>query len=88
MVKETAQRLMARLGPRRLVKLERQAQLAQGKGWGTETVAQEVAAIRELLGRAADDPLVVLDVSANVGAWTKEALGALPRGEDPCLRAQ
>ena len=79
MLKKTMQRLMARLGSRRLGKLERQAQLAQGKGWGSETVAQEVGGIRELLGPAADGPLVVLDVGANIGAWTEEALRALPQ---------
>jgi FkbM family methyltransferase len=79
MLKERTQRLLARLGPRRLGKLERQAQLAQGKGWGSETVSQEVAAIRELLGAAADGPLVVVDVGANMGAWTREALRALPQ---------
>jgi FkbM family methyltransferase len=52
-------------------------QLAQGKGWGDATVAEEVAAVRELLGDG-DRPLVVLDVGANIGAWTREALKALP----------
>jgi FkbM family methyltransferase len=78
-LKERTQRLLARLGPRRLGKLERQAQIAQGKGWGSETVSQEVAAIRRLLGAAAGDRLVVLDVGANMGAWTRDALRALPR---------
>jgi FkbM family methyltransferase len=74
-LKETTQRLLARLGPHRLGKLERQAQLAQGKNWGSATASQEVIVIRELLGAAADGPLEVLDV----GAWTREALRALPQ---------
>jgi FkbM family methyltransferase len=81
MLKQVTQQLLARLGPRRLGKLERQAQLAQGKGWGSHTVSQEVAAVRALLGPAADGPLVVLDVGANVGAWTREALRALPQAQ-------
>lgn len=79
MLKQMTQALLVRVGPGRLGKLERQAQIAQGKGWGSETVSQEVAAVRGLLGAAADGPLVVLDVGANAGTWTREALRALPQ---------
>jgi hypothetical protein len=56
MVKETAQRLMARLGPRRLGKLERRADLRlalYGLGWsgrgvkGPVTSDRQTAVIRE-----------------------------------------
>jgi len=60
------------------VRLEEEVQLVQGKGWGTSTVAAEVAAVRRLLGPSADGPLTVLDVGANAGAWTREALRQLP----------
>jgi FkbM family methyltransferase len=65
------------LGPRRLARLEAVAQVAQGKGYGS-VPAEEAAAVRQLLGSAAAGPLVVLDVGANVGLWTLEALDALP----------
>jgi len=34
--------------------------------------------VRQLLGGSADEDLVVLDVGANLGAWTVQALPALP----------
>lgn len=52
--------------------------MAQGKGWGTETVREEAAAVRTLLGSRADDALTVLDVGANCGAWTLQALATFP----------
>lgn len=66
------------LGTGRLGELEALAQRAQGKGWGAGSVVNEAAAVRQLLGDAADGPLVVLDVGANVGAWTLQALRVLP----------
>jgi FkbM family methyltransferase len=52
-------------------------QIAQGKGWDS-SVTEQVSAVRQLLGPAADDRLVALDVGAGVGAWTLHALSALP----------
>ena len=57
-------RLASRLGPRHLSRLEKLLRVAQGKGWGTETVREEAAAVRTLLGSRADDALTVLDVGA------------------------
>jgi FkbM family methyltransferase len=42
-------------------------------------VAEETAAVRDLLGGAGDETLVILDVGANVGAWTLQALNTFPR---------
>jgi FkbM family methyltransferase len=84
-------RLASYLGLGRLGELEALAQRAQGKGWGAGTVANEAAAVRQLLGDAADGPLMVLDVGANVGAWTLQALQVLPRAHihalEPSARA-
>jgi len=44
-------------------------------------VAQETAAVREHLGDAGDGTLVILDVGANVGAWTLQALNTFPRAQ-------
>jgi FkbM family methyltransferase len=70
--------LASHLSARRLSQLEVLVQAAQGKGWGTATVAEETLAIRRLLGNAADGTLVILDVGANVGAWTLQALDTFP----------
>ncbi len=77
--------LALKLGPTRLRKLENLAQSAQGKGWGAMTVTEEVAAVRELLADRADQELVVLDVGANVGAWTVQALQAFPQARIYCF---
>jgi FkbM family methyltransferase len=69
---------LARLSPDSLAKLEMVVQSAQGKGWGTATVSEEVEAVRRLLGSDADSNPVVLDVGANVGKWTGAALVKLP----------
>ena len=60
-----------------LQKMELAAQLGQGKGWGTDTVQNEVRAGLELLG-ARTQPLVVADVGANVGLWTEALLAMVP----------
>jgi FkbM family methyltransferase len=60
-----------------LQKVELAAQLGQGKGWGTETVEQEVRAGLELLGDRSGSP-VVADVGANVGRWTEALLALVP----------
>ncbi len=60
-----------------LQKIELAAQLGQGKGWGTDTVNNEVRAGLGLHGpRSA--PLVVADVGANVGTWTEALLSIAP----------
>ena len=84
-------RMASRLGPRRLARLENFSRLAQGKGWGAATVAQENAAIRQLLGDTSDGKLVILDVGANVGSWTLQALKVFPEAQihafEPSARA-
>jgi FkbM family methyltransferase len=81
MPRARAVRLVSHLGARRLSELETLFQLAQGKGWGATTVAQETAAVSELLGHARDENLVILDVGANVGSWTLQALNTFPRAQ-------
>jgi FkbM family methyltransferase len=73
--------LVRRLSLQRLAALEAQAQVAQGKGWGTATVQAEVAAIRQLLGPDADAELTILDVGANAGSWTRAALEQFPSAQ-------
>jgi len=58
--------------------LEFVAQQAQGKGWGAGTVEAETRAVRKLLGSRAEEALIVLDVGANIGTWSRAALIALP----------
>lgn len=70
-------RTMSLLPVSLLQKIELAAQLGQGKGWGTDTVENEVRAGLELLG-AVSAPLVVADVGANVGTWTDALLAASP----------
>lgn len=63
-----------------LDRAERRIGWVQGKGYGTATVAHEVAAIRDVL--AGGPPVrVVVDVGANVGDWTAEALRAFPAAQ-------
>lgn len=68
----------ALLGLRALESLEQIAQHGQGKGWAARSVRPEVAAMHGLLGAVPSDPLVILDVGANVGNWTEVALDAFP----------
>ncbi|MFL5915899.1 MAG: FkbM family methyltransferase [Gaiellaceae bacterium] len=81
MLRQQLVRVVARLGSGRLRQLESVAQLAQGKGWGSATVAEEVSAVRKLLADLAEGELVVLDVGANIGAWTRQALTQLPQAQ-------
>jgi FkbM family methyltransferase len=71
-------RLASYLGSRSLQQLEARAQRAQGKGWGAETVEEETAAIRDLLG-VSPGPLLIVDAGANVGSWTQAALRTFPQ---------
>lgn len=74
-------RLASRLGARSLGHLETLAQRGQGKGWGASTVHEETAALRTLLGAAADGPLLVVDAGANIGNWTHAALREFPQAQ-------
>jgi FkbM family methyltransferase len=68
--------VLSRLGEERLAALETAVQRQRGHGWGTATVAAEVAAVRQLAGPTVE---LVIDVGANRGAWTREALTAFPK---------
>ncbi len=59
--------------------LARETNLAQGKGWGSFTVRQEVEAALSLLPAGHRDTPVVLDVGANVGEWALAMNNASPR---------
>src|SRR5258708_5935085 len=52
---------------------------------GTAMVAAELAAARELAGPNVE---LVVDVGANRGAWTREALTRFPECHCPCIRAE
>jgi FkbM family methyltransferase len=67
--------VLSRLGEERLSVLEAAVQHQRGQGWGTATVAAEVAAARQLAGPNVE---LVVDVGANRGAWTREALTRFP----------
>ena len=67
--------VLSRLGDERLSALESAVQHQRGQGWGTATVAAEVAAARQLAGPSVE---LVVDVGANRGAWTREALKVFP----------
>src|SRR3989304_8304955 len=49
--------------------LERTAAYSQGKGYGTGTIKQEVAAVFKLLG---SKPKLAVDVGANIGGYSQE----------------
>src|SRR4051812_12058458 len=67
--------MLARLGDERLAAIGSAVQRQRGHGWGTATVAAEVAAARQLASPRVE---VVVDVGANRGAWTREALTMFP----------
>ena len=70
-----AESVLSRLGEERLAALEIAVQRQRGHGWGTATVAAEVAAARLLAGPNVE---LVVDVGANRGVWTHEALAMFP----------
>jgi len=66
---------LSRLSDERLAEIESTVRWHRGQGWGTATVAAEVAAALELAGEGVK---VVADVGANKGAWAREALRIFP----------
>lgn len=60
-------------------RIENEARIARGKGWGSGTVSQEVAACLSQLSELRSRGLVVLDIGANAGNWTAALLKALPQ---------
>ena len=54
----------------------REINLAQGRGWGSFTVSEEVGAALTLLPKGLRDTPVVLDVGANKGEWTSALINA------------
>ena len=67
--------VLSRLGEEQLSALEIAIRRQRGYGWGTATVAAEVAAARLLAGPNVE---LVVDVGANRGAWMREALAMFP----------
>lgn len=61
-----------------LREIEQATLLAQGKGWGSGTVAAEVRAGLSLLAPNSRTSPVVLDVGANIGEWTAALLAQAP----------
>lgn len=61
--------------------VETSARLAQGKGWDSGTVVQEVAASVSLLPKPTPPQPTVLDVGANVGLWSEALLASVPGAE-------
>lgn len=59
-------------------RIETAARLRLGKGWGTATVNAEATTCLDLLAPADRTHPVVLDVGANVGAWTAALLQLAP----------
>jgi FkbM family methyltransferase len=58
-------------------KLEQVAQMAQGKGWDSGSVAREVSWVQRYVG-ADYANTSVLDIGANVGIWTEAAIRKMP----------
>lgn len=71
-------RLLDFLPVEQLAFIEKAAQLAQGKGIGTDTIRSEVEIMVDLLRRVHKDSLVVFDIGANQGHWTKTLLDCAP----------
>ena len=61
-----------------LRQVEQATLIAQGKGWGGGTVVEEAQAALSLLSATARRNPVVLDVGANVGAWTAAIVASAP----------
>src|SRR4051812_26772284 len=49
--------------------IERKAALAQGKGWGSATIRQEVRLLQSFLQT---EPKLAIDIGGNVGTYTAE----------------
>ena len=65
--------------------LEQVALLAQGTGWGTATLAQEVRAGLSLLPDSRRTAPRVFDIGANVGEWALALLRAAPEASVTCF---
>lgn len=80
--KSLAKRIMCKLFDflpvEQLAFIEKSAQLAQGKGIGTDTIRSEVELMVDLLRRVHKDSVVVFDIGANQGHWTKTLLDCAP----------
>src|ERR1700681_4757462 len=55
--------------------VERTAAHAQGKGYGTATIKQEVNLVHRVLGRP---PRLAIDIGGNIGDYTAELLTKTP----------
>jgi FkbM family methyltransferase len=64
--------------PQLAAHLEHIAALAQGKGYGTATVLEEVRTILQLLGSA---PTLMVDIGGNIGDYTAELRRLHPQAE-------
>lgn len=71
------------LPPRYLRKIVTAALMAQGVGWGADTPDDEVRAITGLMASSAST--TVVDVGANVGAWTLAWLANCPTARVICV---
>lgn len=76
MLERLIQAGIARLDNEQLARVHAHVLLRRGQGWGSATIAAEVAAAAELAGPDAE---LIADVGANRGAWTQAALSAFPR---------
>lgn len=70
--------LLATSDDNRLDELNRIVRVKQGKGWGAGTVTHEARAAIGFLPPERRDRPVILDIGANVGAWTAAALEVAP----------
>jgi len=68
-----------------LRRFEEQLQLAQGKGGGTASLAQEVRAGLSLLPASRRTKPVVFDIGANVGEWSSTLLEIEPDASVVCF---
>ena len=58
---------------------------AQGKGWGTDTLNDEVNTIRQLVNRIDLKKIVCADVGANVGLWALRFNKEFPQAKIICF---
>jgi FkbM family methyltransferase len=71
--------LLSRCAPQRFFDLlEGLSAQVQGKGWGNDSIKEEVAACLSLLGKI---PAVFVDIGANHGYYTNEFLQWYPKAE-------
>lgn len=70
--------LLARAPGAAAAAIEEASARAQGKGW-SGGIDAEVAAVLSFLDSTVSEPIKVIDVGANAGAWTAELLRLAPR---------